>query len=246
MSLLQLLFITVVAGGLGGLAASLMLGDADDLGIWDKTATARRISPPKVVRNVFLGAVAALLVPLFLSLAKSEIVKNVTSTTDKAGNENILIYVGFCLVAAISFKRFLTSVPDQVLSSLKSEVNVLKQKNENVQTDLEEVKENVDATSAPLNADAQEAVHDEAATRAQADQLPKAEAEALKAMRDSRLMKRTVAGVAKHARMSHADADVALQSLAEKGLLEEVVSDTTGRTLYVLNDGGRAVARLLP
>jgi hypothetical protein len=57
--------------------------------------------------SLVLGVGAALLVPLFLNILASDLLKQIST---EAGKIQILILIGFCLAAAISAEQFISSV----------------------------------------------------------------------------------------------------------------------------------------
>lgn len=80
-------------------------------------------SPPEdesVHKSILLGIGASLLVPLFLNIISSNLIEQCKSDMYK-----LLVFAGFCLVAAIFSKSFINTVSESALKVLKKEVNEL-------------------------------------------------------------------------------------------------------------------------
>lgn len=102
--------IILVTGLLGGYGGYLMEPAADPPG-----------EPPRkaLIRSLLLGVIAALTVPLFLSLTKSGLMGNIFAPARipprPPAFEDYLVFAGLCVIAAVSARRFLSSVTDRVL-----------------------------------------------------------------------------------------------------------------------------------
>src|SRR5687768_11800334 len=106
----HLVLIIAASGILGGLAAWLSEPAPDD----DTDSQAR---PARGWHQyVFLSIVAAACVPLFLSLLKSGLIDGIFKAPAEApAYENYLIFIGLCLVAAVSARRFIDSITQQLI-----------------------------------------------------------------------------------------------------------------------------------
>lgn len=90
-----------IAGGLGGLANYLTSQiDDNEANPWQK--------------RVVVGAIAAAVVPAFLTLISSSIIKEQMTSTD------YFVFAGFCLLAGFSSKAFLTSMSKGLLDRVKN------------------------------------------------------------------------------------------------------------------------------
>lgn len=65
-------------------------------------------------RSMFVGIGAALLVPLFLQMLSSDLLK-----TAKDDNQKLLVFFGFCLIAAITSKTFIITLSENVMRQLR-------------------------------------------------------------------------------------------------------------------------------
>jgi DNA-binding MarR family transcriptional regulator len=69
------------------------------------------------LRSVFVGIGASFLVPLFLNMISSDLIR----AKDGKGLDdiNILVFAGFCLIAAISSSAFIRTLSDKILKEVK-------------------------------------------------------------------------------------------------------------------------------
>lgn len=85
-------------------------------------------------KYILLGIGSAVLVPAFLKMIASDLIKETTPYD----NINYLIFSGFCLVAAIFSKRFINTIGDRILEAAKkAEINSNQAKEEIASTKLE-------------------------------------------------------------------------------------------------------------
>ncbi|NQW50809.1 MAG: MarR family transcriptional regulator [Rhodospirillales bacterium] len=105
-SLLILICAIALAGAGGGWANYLLLTASRD----------GREQYPEAMRFVIAGAITAFVVPLFLSLAQSALVKAVFDGWEKGtAFPDALVLIGFCVVAGFASKAFLDSVSTRIL-----------------------------------------------------------------------------------------------------------------------------------
>src|SRR5690554_1558660 len=136
-----LIFIMVACGAFGGFLN--YLNDFDTVQNEKKNNRIR-------FKYILLGIGAALLIPLFLNMISSDIIRS----TDHA---DYLIFAGFCLVAAIFSRRFISTIGDRILETAKNAEKMAmesKQKAETARKELyvtneriEDVKQAMDLTA---------------------------------------------------------------------------------------------------
>ena len=95
-----------------------------------------------VVRNkyILLGIAAAFVIPVFLKMISS----NLISSSD---NNDYLIFAGFCLIAAIFSRRFITTIGDNILEAAKKAEKVAlesKLKSDNTQRELSSTNQRIE------------------------------------------------------------------------------------------------------
>jgi hypothetical protein len=120
-----LIGIMIIMGGFGGYLNLLHNFDTSDD---DKKNTVQKY------KYVLLGIGSALLIPAFLKMIASDLIK----ASKPYDNINYLIFAGFCLVAAIFSRKFITSIGDKILEAAKNaELNSKEAKKEVESTKLE-------------------------------------------------------------------------------------------------------------
>lgn len=98
------------------------------------------------LKYVLLGIGSALLVPAFLKMIASDLIKN----PGQYDGINYLIFAGFCLIAAIFSRRFISTIGERILEAAqqaeknsketKKEIESTKQELSNTQERIEDVK----------------------------------------------------------------------------------------------------------
>ncbi len=137
-----LLVIALAIGAFGGFVNYLILTN-EKKSTDNENAEASGKFLPQWVRHIFLGIAAALLVPLFLHTISSQLLSN--------AHENyllLLVFAGFCLVAAMSAKTFITTLSSKVLQEAqeaKDKAQRAEAKAENAQSTSLDAKGNADS-----------------------------------------------------------------------------------------------------
>lgn len=101
-----LVIIMIITGAFGGFLNHLHNFDTADNEQQNRRAK---------YKYIFLGIGSAILVPAFLKMIASDLIKN----SKPYDNINYLIFAGFCLVAAIFSKRFINTIGDRILEAAK-------------------------------------------------------------------------------------------------------------------------------
>jgi hypothetical protein len=73
-------------------------------------------------RNVLMGISASTLVPLFLTMISSNLLKESASDSSR-----FFIFFGFCLIASLSSKAFIQTVSDRLLNEMNKTKKELKE-----------------------------------------------------------------------------------------------------------------------
>lgn len=233
--------IILFTGVVGGLAAYLARPADDPAG----RAT--------LARFLLLGVVAAACVPLFLSLLKSDVVRNIFTSLAQDGKtalppayESYLIFIGLCLIAAFSSRRFIESVSNQVLERRLDEVNakadsaaataeVAREVAQEAVDEAEAADNMEDALPAELAAELalESAGNDRGVTA-----LSATERKILQAMTQKTYRTRT--GIAEDSGVSRNRISELLESLADMKLALPTKSPRTGGARWIITDRGRA------
>lgn len=226
-SMLPLAVTMLVAGGLGGLAAFLTSAKPAAVtvrfGAWG---------------FCLVGMIAALTVPLFLSLLQSKVLDDVETGENP---ETYLIFASFCILAGFSAKGFLTSLSDRVINELTNKMADTQQKAE---AQIQELKANIALAQGKA---------DTSSTSSQDALPPKLgqigrsltpfEKDVLKAA--GSLAVRTVEGIAMDCGLPRETVETAIGTLVDRNLADRVSPPGIGgRLIRLTEDGAELAARL--
>ena len=103
-----LLVILLVGGSFGGIISYCLEGDPRSPFDW-----------PAFAKYLALGVGASFMVPLFLNTISSTLVRDALTSSFPDSGIKLLVISGFCLVAAISSKRFITSITDRLIREVE-------------------------------------------------------------------------------------------------------------------------------
>lgn len=88
----------------------------------------------ELIGKILYGVIAAFLVPLFLNTISSNLIENIGKDV-----QSIYIFIGFCLIASISSKVFITTLTEKTLNSLKEKQNDTKNQVEQISNAMESI-----------------------------------------------------------------------------------------------------------
>ncbi|MCG2588037.1 YEATS-associated helix-containing protein [Rhodohalobacter sulfatireducens] len=102
--LLIIFSIMIIAGVLGGGAAYMI----------EKYTSSTMNNTLKPEFYILIGVCASLLVPLFMTTISSDLLEN-----SRKNHLDYFVFAGFCLIAAISAHRFITSISEKILKQFE-------------------------------------------------------------------------------------------------------------------------------
>ena len=192
-------------------------------------------------RNLIVGVGASFLVPLFLNMVSSDLVKE-----PAAGDYfPFLVFAGFCLVAAISSRAFIRTLSDRVLREVreaKQEARDAKAEVDNVQATLAPIVAKETEAEAPTQAEGESDDPARGKTSVTADRkLDEDELALLRALTSGRYTLRSLSGLAVDSRLPRPAVAPKLERLAEDGLVDSVALDQ-GPRWYITDKGRRVVS----
>jgi hypothetical protein len=106
----------MIATGLVGGYVNFLLGDIDIREELDTNNERISVRQMPMYGYLITGIVASLIVPLFLSLAKSDLLKTILEWKASERVTDLFIFSGFCLVAAISSRNFIRAISEMALA----------------------------------------------------------------------------------------------------------------------------------
>ncbi|WP_428241636.1 YEATS-associated helix-containing protein [Gynuella sp.] len=167
-----LIAVMLLAGVFGGLVNFYLQGQHDP----DTTS---------LPRSLVVGVGASFLVPVLLDLVNSELILE-----SQGDPSRLLIFTGFCLIAAIASRFFIVNVSDRILS----EAHSAKESAERLQHDLRIIQNNL----MPLietETEQESGVDDNLGPLAPEDELDVTTANVLKTLGSGRYIFRSLAGL---------------------------------------------------
>jgi len=181
-------------------------------------------------RCIVVAVGSAFLVPVILDLVSSELILE-----SQGDPSRLLIYTGFCLIAAIASRVVLTNMPERILQ----EAQRAKQNSESIQYDLKVIQEELmplieteteqdlvgDDNSGPLPVE---------------DELDVTSAKVLKVLGCGRFIFRSIAGLCREANADESTMLKTLNVLVARNLAGKV-SGKKGMRWYVTDKGRRAM-----
>lgn len=190
---------------------------------------------------IVAGIGASFLVPLFLQMISSNLVEN-AKTSDK----DLLVFIGFCLIASIYSRRFIETIGEKVLRQVQEAKETAETAKEIAQNNKEEVEL---LTSKSTEFDEQEQVVPESVTTttttAKTD-ISNVTTETkddiiriLKALKDNLYTFRTLKGITKDAAVTEKRATAILNALIRREWVKEI--NKNGKVLYALTESGNKI-----
>jgi hypothetical protein len=231
----QEMFLTVVigvmisAGFLGGLV-NYFLARKDD---------PEASSFPK---SITLGIAASLLVPLFLNMISSSLLESIRTGTPSLDSSKVLVFLGFCLVAAISSTSFIKTLSDRILQEAREAKKVARQadkKASEVESVIQPIVDKETEAEDSLSGTATSLVP----PRALVDENEK---KLLQNLANGKWILRTRTGLAKETGIPKPDVDRMMDDLRKRKLVDyKWIVDRAGekkKRWYITNEGRAAIA----
>jgi DNA-binding NarL/FixJ family response regulator len=216
--------VMLLSGALGGVVNYFLSDKKDSQGLswW---------------QHVFVGVVAAFIVPLFLSMASGDLIDKIRGVDGKAPDfSKLFVLAGFCLVAAASSRAFISSISERVLQQAREAT----EKAEAAQEDAAEAK----AAVAPF---VEEEAEDKSGNNPDEEgpsiviQLSENEKRVLKAMASGNYSLRSITGIAKDSGLDKSAVNVAITELLKKKYVAQGQS-SSGQPRWYLTSTGRMLA----
>ncbi|MFN4277374.1 MAG: YEATS-associated helix-containing protein [Ferrovibrio sp.] len=254
--IILILCVIVSTGMLGGIANYLLSNSRPQS---DDPAGGTPALQLSWLGYAFLGIIAALIVPLFLSLAQSSLLDDIIKATcnDEPTNGaaqsancsslygKLFIFAGFCLLAAFSSRAFLQGMSEKLLNDMKRSVENAQRSIQRTNEKLDEVSENIDSPPRPtpdvLMAEVKSIFDTDTSLEA-----PSADdRKILKALAASSFTWRTLAGTATDSGLPQPLVHDRLNRMVELTMAETRIGRKSGRPLYAITSRGLAALQRL-
>jgi hypothetical protein len=221
--------VMIVAGFLGGLVNYFLTRKDDPEGssFW-KSAT--------------LGIAASLLVPLFLNMISSNLLESIRNGTPSPDLSRILVFLGFCLVAAISSTSFIRTLSDRILQEAKEAKKAARQadkKASEVQSAIQPIVEKETEVEEPSSGTA-------ASLSSPPAIVDEKEKKLLQNLANGKWVLRTRTGLAKETGIPKPEVDGMMDDLRKRKLVDYkwIVGrgEEKKKRWYITNEGRAAIA----
>lgn len=223
---------TLLAGLLGGVGNFLLGVQADPTaGAPPPQSTDRRRRYIDALTAFVMGVIAALLVPLFLSMASSDLLSKASSGTEGSAT-SLFVYFGFCLVAAVFSRRFVDTVAERAFRLAGDAKHTAEQTAKDVREVTGIIEEPDSGRPAGLRA---------LSTDGSAADPLLLVLDSLKS--NPRYTRRTPTGIMRDANLSRDVAEQSLNSLRDAGEVECALSVDGDRQLWRITPKGKARLR---
>jgi transcriptional regulator of acetoin/glycerol metabolism len=212
-----LMFVIILAAGAAGGILNYLLGkkdNADSVAFW---------------QSLVGGIVASFMVPLFLNMISSNLVDSIRGGSSTPGDPSrLFVFAGFCLVAAVSSKAFISTLSDRILSEAKAARKEVKQ----IKNEVDPITEKEAGEVAQLSALARDRVA-----------LGDNQKTVLEALKNGKFTLRTRTGLSTQTKLPKDEVIRALSELANRGLARSVKVLVGGepKTRWFATEEGRAV-----
>jgi LytS/YehU family sensor histidine kinase len=226
-----LISVMIAAGALGGVVNYFLNRKNDPEG-------------SSIGKSITLGIGAAFLVPLFLNMISSNLTEMIRgSSTNPADLSKILVFAGFCLIAAISSTAFIKTLSDRVLKEAQEAKKVARS--------AEQKASAAQSAIAPI-VDREIEEDDSVTPGSRALVVPTAtisdkERRLLDKLAHGRLF-RTRTSLAKETGLMKPEVDQMMDELKQKGLVDTKLLTGTGgekkKRWYITNKGREAITSI--
>ena len=201
-----ILGIIIAAGSLGGLVSAF-------------TSVDEKLSISFCAKRVVVGIASAFVVPLFLNMISSTLLEKAQSDTTPCP---YFVFAGFCVIAAISSKAFISTVSDRLLRQVREEVREVKASVEPVllkETEPDQPAPGVSRVGLLAS-------------------RPDAERQILKALSSGKYSLRTLDGIAKETGLDVGTVSGHIRALTNSGLVTKRTGEK-GQDLWCLTQAGK-------
>lgn len=193
-----------------------------------------------IIRSLVVGIGASFLVPLFLNMISSNLIDSIRENSNTSGDmSKVLIFAGFCIVAAISSTAFIHTLSDRILAEAKDARKVAERAKAEAIEAKEEILEVQTSIDSIVRKETEEEPFEKASSLGVDDHLSDAEIKVLDAFLQSHYAHRSISGLAQNTGIDRKEISNILSNLVTKGLVGRSTSDNGIR--WYITEQGRAL-----
>jgi DNA-binding phage protein len=235
-----LVVVLLLSGLLGGLVAYLIdlsdrarifrsLNDSSGQAKTDRRSKARTKADHLIdfSMHMLLGIAASLVVPLFLNTISSSLVSEAING-DKEPRQALLTIMGFCIIAAVSSRRFIDSITDSVIRDFKSKIENQDQQIESLNEKASQALDLASVETEPETFDEGQSLSEPFIKDYRISALSERENKVISAIRSKTYRSRASASIARDLGMKESEVLDLLEDLARK---EFAIMKTTPKGL---------------
>jgi hypothetical protein len=233
--LLIVFSVMVASGAIGGLISFFISGTVED------TSRTVDYTPLSWWRHIVIGIGAALIIPLFLNSISAHLISDM-----EKDHSQIFVLIGFCLVAAITSRTFISTMSEKVFRELranKREISAVKGVAEQAETKAEEANEKASYSQAAVSPLVEEDDVDQPPFSAanlsnSAFTLSEEQLKVLRALFSSKYTLRSISGISTETGLDRSNVNRIISELIKMGLADQ---PPTGQRKWFATKKGREV-----
>src|ERR1051325_4637867 len=220
-----------LAGLLGGAINHYLSQESESPESPTQNSPSTRTTRAFMGRELLVGLGASFMVPLFLNMVSSNLIEQIKGAEGSPAQPyKLLVFAGFCLVAAISSRAFIRTISDRILNEVKQ-----------AKREVQEAKKDVQEVHADFEPILSQQTEDEvsvgrAAQPAPEDKIGEIEQRVLRAFSNSRFALRTIGGVASETSIGIPELEGILSELSARGMVGQRMGKK-GMRWYITQKG---------
>ncbi len=181
-------------------------------------------------KQVLTSTAAALLVPLFLALTKSDLLKSLLDNKHPLFSPDVFVFFSFCLLGGIASNRFIVSLSDKILQEVKQ----TKEEVSDIRKQTEPLLEQITEPDTERFFEEQEG---------ESKEVDEEERKVLEALRHPHYKLRTISGIAVDTHLPREEVQRLLHTLKSKGLVMEVAKTRRRGIRWAITSQGLKVLK---
>ena len=185
--------------------------------------------------DLLIGLGASFTVPLFLNMISSDLISVIVhgSKEGKSEPENIYVFAGFCLIAAISSRAFIRTLSDRILREAKEAKLEAKAADEKVQQ--------IQKTINPILDKETESDTEAISSKDQLPAISENAGQLLRTLAYGKFTLRSLSGLSSETEIPKEEVHKHINDLISSGLVAQMEREGRGPRWYITTDGRKIV-----